>query len=77
MTQHQAPFDTQAYQNYVDLTKTQKHPKWSLTGAQNGTKMAPKWSQNSDKKLKRSQDGQVWHQKAQNELTMTQKRFQN
>ena len=30
MTQHQAPFDTQAYQNYVDLTKTQKHPKLQM-----------------------------------------------
>ena len=30
MTQHQQPFDTQAYQNYVDLTKTQKHPKLQM-----------------------------------------------
>ena len=30
MTQHQQPFDTQAYQNYVDLTKTQKHPKLKM-----------------------------------------------
>ena len=27
---HQQPFDTQAYQNYVDLTKTQKHPKLKM-----------------------------------------------
>jgi len=30
MTQHQAPFDTQAYQNYVDLTNNKKHPKLKM-----------------------------------------------
>ena len=27
---HQQPFDTQAYQNYVDLTNTPKHPKLKM-----------------------------------------------
>ena len=30
MTQHQQPFDTQAYQNYVDLTHNKKHPKLKM-----------------------------------------------